>query len=230
VIALTPSQGPDDPAGPTLGWRAREIEQELPALLLHSAEARVARRGAVVAPSPPDVTARLHERANRMRGARAVSLRREPIPAAYRLFFRLIGLDPDVVRTPIEQAALGRMFAGGLASGGLLADLLLIALMDMGVPVWALDSALLDGPLGIRASRQGEPLGRSARAPLLPADRLVVADASVALALLFGEPAAGHEPHARSARVTLFSVQVAGVPTLYVEEALWSVRTALEAA
>jgi DNA/RNA-binding domain of Phe-tRNA-synthetase-like protein len=225
----TPSQSPHDPAGPTLGWRAREIEQELPALRLHSAQAQLARGKALTGASPPGVVARLREHANRLRGARAVALRREPIPAAYRLFFRHIGLDPDVVRTPIEQAALGRMFDGGFATGGLLADVLLIALMDMGVPVWALDSQYLDGPLGIRPSREGEPLGRAAEARALSADRLVVADASAALAILFGDLAAGHEPQATTSRLTLFSVQVAGVPTLYVEEALWSVRTALEA-
>ncbi len=226
----TPPQSPQEPSGPTLGWRAREIEEELPALCLHSAQAQLARTRSPTGASPAEVIARLHERANRLRGARAVALRREPIPAAYRLFFRHIGLDPDVVRTPVEQVALGRMFAGGLPSEGLLADLLLIALVDTGVPVWALDAQFLDGPLGIRPSREGEPLGRFADARALPGARLVVADASAALAILFGELAAGHEPQADTRTLTLFSVQVAGVPTLYVEEALWSVRTGLEAA
>jgi DNA/RNA-binding domain of Phe-tRNA-synthetase-like protein len=226
----TPPQTPKEPAGPTLGWRAREIEQELPSLCLHSSELKLARGRSLTGASPPGVTARLDEHANRWRGARAVGLRRDPIPAAYRLFFRHIGLDPDVVRTPIEQVALGRMFRGGFPTDGLLADLLLIALVDTGVPVWALDAQFLDGPLGIRASREGEPLGRFVDARALPGERLVVADASAALAILFGELAAGHEPRADTRTVTLFSVQVAGVPTLYVEEALWSVRTGLEAA
>jgi hypothetical protein len=62
----------------------------------------------------------------------------------------------------------------------------------------------------------------------LPSGRLVVSDASAALAVLFGELAPGHRPGRRSRRLTLFSVQVAGVPTLYVEESLWSCRLALE--
>jgi DNA/RNA-binding domain of Phe-tRNA-synthetase-like protein len=226
----TVPQSPDEPAGLTPGWLAREVEQELPALRLHSTEVQLARGRSPADASPPGVAARLDEHANRWRGARAVALRREPIPAAYRLFFRHIGLDPDAVRTPIEQVALGRMFRGGFPSEGLLADVLLIALVDTYVPVWALDRRFLDGPLGIRPSREGEPFGRFADARAMPGGRLVVADASAALAILFGELAAGHEPRADTNSLTLFAVQVAGVPTLYVEEALWSGRTALEAA
>jgi DNA/RNA-binding domain of Phe-tRNA-synthetase-like protein len=157
-----------------------------------------------------------------------VAVRREPVPAAYRVFFRHIGLDPDVVRTPIEEAALERMLHGGFLSGGLLEDILLIALVDTGVPVWALDSEAVDGPLGIRSSSEGEPLGRSSGAPLLPTGRLVVADASTALAVLFGELAPGHEVSAGTSGLTLFAIQVSGVPSLYVEEALWTCRAALE--
>jgi len=190
--------------------------------------ARVGREGSVTAASPSGVEDRLHELSNRFRGARAVAVRREPVPAAYRVFFRHIGLDPDVVRTPIEAAALERMLRGGFLSGGLLADVLLIALVDTGVPVWALDSDAVDGPLGIRSSSEGESLGRSPDAPLLPAGRLVVADASAALAVLFGELAPGHAAGSGTRGLTLYAIQVAGVPTLYVEQALWTCRAALE--
>ena len=74
------------------------------------------------------------------------------MPSAYRVFFRHIGLDPDVQRTPVEAAVLERMLRGGFLSGGMLDDILLIALMDTGVPVWALDAAHVEGPLGIRPS------------------------------------------------------------------------------
>jgi DNA/RNA-binding domain of Phe-tRNA-synthetase-like protein len=215
-------------AQPALGWRARGVEEELPELQLVLAEAHVGRKGSVTAGSPPDVQGRLRELSNRFRGARAVGVRREPVPAAYRVFFRHIGLDPDVVRTPIEAVVLERMLRGGFLSGGLLEDVLLIALLDTGVPVWALDSEAVDGPLGVRLSSEGEQLGRSSKAPLLPAGRLVVADASAALAVLFGELAPGHEPAAGTRRLELFAVQVAGVPALYVEEALWTCRLALE--
>ena len=215
-------------AEPLLGWRAREVEQELPGLQLMLGEVQVARRGPLTGNSPADIQARLRELSSQFRGARAVGLRREPVPAAYRVFFRHIGLDPDVARTPIEAAVLERMLRGGFLSGGLLDDVLLIALLDTGVAVWALDSESLDGPLGIRPSHEGECLGRSAEAPALPAGRLVVADASSALAVLFGEVDAAHRPGPRTSRVTLFAVQVAGVPSLYAEESLWTCRMALE--
>ncbi len=87
------------------------------------------------------------------------------MPAAYRVFFRHIGMDPDIDRTPIEAAVLERMLRGGFLTGGLIADVLLIALLDTGVPVWALDAGTVDGVLGIRASREGEMLGRSEDPP-----------------------------------------------------------------
>jgi DNA/RNA-binding domain of Phe-tRNA-synthetase-like protein len=213
---------------PLDGWRALEIEQELPGLELLSAEVEVGRRERLTGDSPSDIEARLRELSNRVRGARAIGIRREPVPAAYRVFFRHIGMDPDVDRTPIEAAVLERMLRGGFLTGGLLADVLLIALLDTGVPVWALDAGTVNGTLGIRASLEGELLGRSDDPPLLPEGRLVVADSSSALAVLFGERAPGHEPKARSARLTLYAVKVPGVPALYAEEALWSCSSALE--
>jgi DNA/RNA-binding domain of Phe-tRNA-synthetase-like protein len=213
---------------PQEGWRAPEVEEELPALRLLLAEVPIARTGSLTGGAPPDVEGRLLEMSNRFRGARGVSIRREPVPAAYRVFFRHIGLDPDIERTPIEAAVLERMLRGGFLSGGLLDDVLLIALLDTGVPVWALDAQSVQGRLGIRPSLEGEPLGRSSGALVLPGGRLVVADESAALAILFGEIGAAHRPKARSRQVLLFCVQVAGVPTLYVEEALWACRAALE--
>jgi hypothetical protein len=222
--------GEPGPFEPVIGWCAREVQDELPDLHLLSDDLRCApRRGSLADRSPREIQARLRELSNRFRGPRAVEIRREPVPAAYRVFFRHIGLDPDVVRTPIEAAALERMLRGGFLSGGLLADVLLIALVDTGVPVWALDADRLDGPLGIRSSREGERLGRSPDAPELRAGRLVIADAAGAVAILFGELAPGHEPGPSTSRLALFAVQVAGVPTLYVEEALWTCRMALGA-
>ncbi len=211
------------------GWCAREVEQELPGLALLSTSVEVGRSGSLTGASPADLLSRLREKSNRFRGANAVAVRREPVPSAYRVFFRHIGLDPEVARTPIEAAVFDRMMHGGFISAGLLQDVLLIALLDTGVPVWALDAECVDGPLGIRAAAAGERLGRGEDASELPEGRLVVADAAAPLAVLFGELAAVHAARSRSPWLLLFAVQVAGVPELYAEEALWSCRAALQA-
>ena len=78
------------------GWRAREMEEELPGLRLLVADGALHTPGVAHAAIAADVRQRLSELSNRFRGARAVSIRREPVPAAYRVFFRHIGLEPDV--------------------------------------------------------------------------------------------------------------------------------------
>lgn len=216
------------PVSPREGWLSPEVERELPGLRLQWTEVAVGRPAPLTGDSPPDIESRLRELSSRVRGARAIGIRTEPVPSAYRVFFRQIGLDPDIERTPVEAAVLERMLRGGFLTGGLLDDALLIALMDTGVPVWALDSTTLDGPLGIRASIEGEQLGRSGEEPPLPAGRLLVADSSAALAPLFGECAPGHRPGSRTRLLTLFALQVPGVPELYIEEALWNAASALE--
>lgn len=215
------------PPEPSVGWQAPEVEEELPGLRLLFSEVGVVRRRALTGTSPPDIEARMRELSNRVRGARAIGIRREPIPAAYRVFFRQVGIDPDLQRTPIEAAVVERMLRGGFLTGGMLEDILMLALLDTGVPVWALDAACVEAPLGIRASREGEPLGRSDDPAPLPEGRLVVADADGPVAVLFGELARGHEPRAGTARLLLFAIQVPGVPALYAEEALWSTSSAL---
>ena len=175
----------------------------------------------------------MRELSNRFRGARAVSMRREPVPAAYRVFFRHIGLDPDVVRTPIEAAVLERMLRGGFLTGGLLEDVLLIALADTGVPVWALDSRGTRRPAGDPPERRGRAAGaRRATAPLLPAGgwswptprrRWRCSSASC----IRGRTA----PHAGAARSD--PVRGSGrraCRRCIAEEALWSCRSALRSA
>ena len=201
---------------PSIGWVAVEVSEEFPELRLVelSVQARPGR-------SPRSVRDRLKHLSNRFRGAQAVAQRQEPVPWAYRVFYRHVGLDPDADRTPAEAAMLARLVRGGLRSENLLDDALLIALVETGVPIWALDEGQVEGPLGVRLAGAGERLGRAAEAPPVPAGRLVVADDRSPLAILFGElaPRHGVTPDTRAMR--LFSVQVAGVPSIHVEEALW---------
>jgi len=178
---------------------------------------------AVPGSSPPELRQRLRHVSDRFRGAQAIALRRQPIPQAYRVFFRHIGLEPDEQRVPVEALALERMKRGGFRSQNLLDDAITIAVMDTSVPVWALDAAAVEGELELRAAAAAEPLGRGESAVTLPAGRLVVADARNALAVLFGDVAPGHGVTSRTGEMVLFSVAVPGVPGIHVEEALWTV-------
>lgn len=178
---------------------------------------------AVAGPSPPEVRARLRLVSDRFRGPQAIALRRQPIPQAYRVFFRHIGLEPDEQRVPVEALALERMQRGGFRSRNVLDDAITIAVMDTSVPVWALDVGGVEGELRLRAAVAGEPLGRRGEPPALPGGRLVVADDAGALAVVFGDLAAGHGVSRDTRGIVLFSIAVPGVPGIHVEEALWTV-------
>ncbi len=207
----------------SIGWCERAVEEELPQLRIALCEAELSGRSAPTGPTPPAVGEQLAALSNSFNGAKAMNLRREPVTAAYRVFFRHIGLDPDVVHTPLEAAALERMLDGAFLPRCLLSDVLLIALLDTGVPVWALDAEAVEGTLGIRTSAAGE-LGEGSDG------QLVVADARSPIAPLFGEPADDRRPGRDARRLLLYALQVQGVPWLAVEEALWICRSALAAA
>lgn len=198
------------------GWIADELHEELPGLGVVTLALPAPR----ATRSPPGVREHLDLLSARFRGADALALRQRPVPHAYRVCFRHVGLDPDTTRTPIEAAAVERLVQGGFVSRGLLDDALTIALVETGVPLWALDADTVQPPLGLRLASGGERLG-GADGIALPAGQIVVADARVPLAPLFGEPAAPHAPSRRSADLLLFAVQVAGVSRAHVEEALW---------
>jgi DNA/RNA-binding domain of Phe-tRNA-synthetase-like protein len=139
-------------------------------------------------------------------------MRTRPVPHAYRAFYRQVGLDPDAARIPSEEAAVRRLLQGRFQSRGTLQDALLIALVETGVPVWALDASVVDeGSLGIRIEE----------------GRLVVADAERVHATLFGDPIREHVPATGTRRIVLFAVGVDGVPAIHVEEALWTCTEAL---
>jgi len=161
---------------------------------------------ASVRASPREVERRLSELSDRYRGAGVVAMRTKPIPQAYRSFFRQVGLDPDASRIPSEEAAVRRLLHGRFRSRDTLEDARLIALVETGVPVWALDARVVDpDSLGIRNT----------------GGRLVVADSLRVHATLFGEPDPGHLPGRGTGRMVLFAVGVEGVPAIHLEEALW---------
>jgi DNA/RNA-binding domain of Phe-tRNA-synthetase-like protein len=202
---------------PAAGFVEPELRSEFPHLRLDWVTVQ-----AGVRPSPPAIRERLRRLSDRYRGANVVAMRTQPIPHAYRSFFHQIGLDPDADRIPSEEAAVRRLLHGEFRSQDLVRDSLLIALVETGVPVWALDAALVDAAgLGIRMSVTGDRLGTAEHAATLLSGRLVVADAHAVHALLFGDVAPGHEVTTRTKRLALFSVGVDGVPAIHVEEAMW---------
>ena len=156
--------------------------------------------------SSGELRERLRTMANRMGGAQAIELRRREVPHLHRVFFRHIGLDPDVVRVPAEAIALRRMREGGLRSQGLVADALTVAVMETGVGVWAFDAAAVVGAPEVREDEE----------------RLVLADEAGPLSVLFGEPLPRAAVGRLTQRLALVAVGVPDVPDLFVDEALWT--------
>ncbi|HVS29141.1 MAG TPA: phenylalanine--tRNA ligase beta subunit-related protein [Solirubrobacteraceae bacterium] len=206
------------------GSVAADVCEEFPELTLVFAEVAVGSGR-----TPEEVKLQLRLLSDRFRGAQAIAMRQDAVPQAYRVFYRQVGLDPDAERTPVEATAVKRLLDGAFRSRNLLDDALTIALVETGVPIWAFDADAVDGDLSIRLAAPGERLGRQEQAPPLPSGRMVVADERSPLAVLFGELAPGHGVTDRTRRMVLFSLQVAGVPAIHVEEALWACATVLDA-
>jgi DNA/RNA-binding domain of Phe-tRNA-synthetase-like protein len=204
----------NDQAVPEAGWVAPVLQDEFPGLALRYLTIE---RGS--GRSPAEVKARLRRLSDRFHGGHAIQLRQRPIPWAYRVFFRHIGLDPDRTPTPVEQLALDRMKHGGFRSRNLLDDALTIAIIESGVALRAFDADRVDGRLGIRGSAPGERL--EGRPGELPTGTLAIADEVRPLALLFGATGEGRGVRPKTKRILLAAVQVKGVPDISVEEAMW---------
>ncbi len=213
---------PPGEAAPEAGWIAPELADEFPGLALRytTIEAGSGR-------SPRSVKEKLRQLSDRFYGSHAVNMRQKPIPWAYRVFYRHIGLDPDQQPTPVEELALSRMRHGRFRSQNRLDDALTIATIEIGVALRAFDADRVEGRIGIRGSSPGEVF--EGRPGALPQGTLVIADESRPLGLLFGTTAAGRGVHPRSRRTLLAAVQVRGVPDIAVEEALWLAAAVLTA-
>jgi DNA/RNA-binding domain of Phe-tRNA-synthetase-like protein len=211
-----------DPA-PRQGWVAPHIAAEFPGLGIAWVEVDVRPRK-----SPEPVRRRLRILSDRTYGGEAIRLRERPIPWAYRVFFRQIGLDPDRNRTPVEQLTLERLHDGAFRSYGIPRDALNIAIVETGVSLRAFDADRVDGRLCIRDSAPGESLpGRPGE---LAQGTLTIADEARPIGLLFGDTAEGYGVEHSSRRVAIVAVQVKGVPQIAVEEALWMAAATVEAA
>jgi DNA/RNA-binding domain of Phe-tRNA-synthetase-like protein len=195
------------------GWVAVELAEEFPELELSYAPV-----DAAPGRTPAAVKQRLRALSNRYTGGKVIHMRQDPVPWAYRVFYRQVGIDPDTDRTPAERVAVERLQHGGFRSQNIVDDALTIAIAETGVPVIAFDGDRVGSELGLRLAESGERL-----APTRPlsARQIVVADEDRPLAVLFGEIAedAGVTPGTQ--RMVLAALQVKGVPRISVEEALW---------
>jgi DNA/RNA-binding domain of Phe-tRNA-synthetase-like protein len=205
------------------GWVAPHVAAEFPGLGISWIEVD-GRPGR----SPAPVDRRLREASDRFYGAHAIHLRERPIPWAYRVFFRQIGLDPDRTRTPVEQLALDRLQDGGFKTRGLPTDALTIATIETGVALRAFDADRLEGSLCIRDSGPGESL--EGRPGELSHGTLVIADELAPAGLLFGATGEGRTVSRATRRVAVAAIQVDGVPQIAIDEALWMVAATLQAA
>jgi DNA/RNA-binding domain of Phe-tRNA-synthetase-like protein len=196
------------------GWVEPDLSEEFPELGLHYVrlEARPRR-------TPEAVKLRLRELSDRYTGSKVIHMRQDPVPWAYRVFYRQVGIDPDSDRPPAEQVALERLQWGGFRSANIVDDALTIAVAETGVPVIAFDADRVGQAIGLRLAGEGELLGGSGRP--LSVRQIVVADEERSLAVLFGEISEERGVTPSTERMVLVALQVKGVPRISVEEALW---------
>jgi DNA/RNA-binding domain of Phe-tRNA-synthetase-like protein len=145
-------------------------------------------------------------------------MRQDPVPWAYRVFSRQVGIDPDDDRTPVEAVALRRLKQGGLHSENIVDDALTIAIAETGVPLIALDADRVDSELGLRLARAGETLDGSRP---LSERQLVVADADRPVAVVLGDVSRDSGVTSQTERMAVCALGVKGVPRISLEEALW---------
>jgi len=207
---------------PEPGWVEPGLAEEFPGLSIVSTslEARAGR-------SPEALKEQLRLLSDRIGGAQAIQLRQKPIPWAYRVFFRHIGLDPDATRTPIEQLIFERMHDGRFKSRNRVEDALTIGMVEVGVALRAFDADRVEGPVGLRLSADGE--GFEGRVSPLPEGTIVVADQKRPLGILFDRTAEGRGVKRGTRRVLLAAIGVRGVPEIAMDEALWVAGSALRA-
>jgi DNA/RNA-binding domain of Phe-tRNA-synthetase-like protein len=198
------------------GTIALELADEFPGLsLVHT------RIGRGDGPTPRPVRRRLLELSDRFRVAHAPALRQSGIPSAYRAFHRQVGVDPDVHRTPLDEAIRERLLQGKFVSWGHIEDAITIAALETLVPIWAMDAAgVSGGGLGVRGAQAHEALIGPAGATTLREGELVIADAVGPLTRLLEQPPDGRRATRATRETILYCVQVPGVPTVTVEEAL----------
>jgi DNA/RNA-binding domain of Phe-tRNA-synthetase-like protein len=193
------------------GWCDEELRDDFPGIGV------VALDCAVGNGAPERVARRMGVVSQRIDGRNAASMQLDAIPAAYRRLARQLGLDPDVDGTPLAALLRERIRWGRLPSVGVVRDACTCAMLETGVPVFALPLDEVTGDLGLTVAREGEVLPGHAGSPL-GAGAVVISDLSRPLALAMLPPALEPAPRAD---VLLYALRAPGVADLELEEALW---------
>ena len=208
---------------PEPGWIEPALAEEFPGLSLVSTviEASGGR-------SPEPLREQLRLLSDRIGGPQAIQLRQQPIPWAYRVFFRHIGLDPDTTRTPIEQLIFERIHDGSFKSRNRVDDALTIAMVEVGRGAASLRRGSGRGP------GRPAPLGRGrgvrgARLAACPTGRSSSPTSSGRSESSSTAPPRALRPEEGTSRVLLVAIGVRGVPDIALEEALWVAGSALRA-
>lgn len=199
------------------GWIDPEVAAEFPDLELVQLTVPVG-----TGPSAPEIRERLRYLSRRMAGAEAVAFRTRPIPQAYRVLFRHLGMDPDTERPPGEAVIVERLINGEYRAENRLEDAITIAVAETGVPLWGLDEDAIEGQLGLRPAQARERLGTDEYANELPSGRLVVADEARTVGVLFGPLATSHMVTKKTRATRLFAIRAPNVPAIHLEEALFT--------
>lgn len=200
------------------GWCDEDLRADFPGIGI------LQRTCAVTADAERRVADRLAVVGARIDGRNAASLPLEATPTAYRTLARQLGLDPDDDGTPLAGLLRERIRQGRLPSLGVVADACTCALLETGVPVFALPLSGVAGDLGLTLARAGETLPGDP-GDRLPERALVVSDLARPLALgLLAPPLA---PAPREG-VVLYAIRAPRVADLLVDEALWTAAGLLE--
>jgi DNA/RNA-binding domain of Phe-tRNA-synthetase-like protein len=207
---------------PEPGWVDPALAEEFPGLSI-----AITTIATTTGRSPEALRQRLRTLSDRVTGSQAIQLRQRPIPWAYRVFFRHIGMDPDTTRTPIEQLIFERIHDGRFRSRNRVEDALTIATVEVGVALSAFDADRVTGRAGLRPSDEGE--GFEGRVTPLPQGTIVIADEARPLGILFGRTAEGRRVRRGTNRVLVAAIGVRGVPDIALEEGLWVAGSALRA-
>lgn len=194
------------------GTIALELADEFPGLELH-----YRRLPGGDAKTPPAVRRRLAVMSDRFRVAQAPALRQTGVPSAYRAFYRQVGVDPDVTRSPLDEAIFQRLHDGGFLPKGLLYDAIAIAALETLVPIWAIDGRDVTGGLGVRPAEAGEQI---AGGPDLVAGQLVIADAHGPVTALLAPPPPDRVVDRQTEGMVLYCLRVEGVSVMTITEAL----------